>query len=125
MKTLIPSLLVVLALTACDRREQQPVEPSTTADTASASAPATTPAGDQSTAPTDAMAQPPGANNTTGACAGLTGAAQEACLKTTGPNGPAAPGSTPPPVNTPTPSTPPPGTTEAPPPTDAGAPPKP
>jgi len=125
MKTLIPSLLVVLALTACDRREQQPVEPSTTADTASANAPATTPAGDQRTAPTDAMAQPPGANNPPGACARPTRAAQEARPKPPGPPAAPAPGSTPPPVNTPTPSTPPPGTTEAPPPTDAGAPPKP
>lgn len=122
MKALTSSLLLVLALTACDRRDEQPVEPASTTDTATANAPAAAPADGATVTTPDTMS--PGMVSDTGACQGLTGQAQTDCLNNTGPAGNVTPAPTTPPTTDPTAptaptdaSTPPPGTTEDPAPT--------
>ena len=108
MKLLTLPALVVLSLSmaACDRRDAEPVEPASTADTAAVDTPA-------ATMPTDTTTATPPAT-TAGACEGLTGQALTDCLNQAGPT------STPPAATDPAmtdPTAPPPPTTN-----DAGTP---
>lgn len=80
----LPALAVLsLSLMACDRRDAEPVEPATTADTAMTDSPAATMPTDTTMAPTDTTTMPPA--TTAGACEGLTGQALDDCLNQAGP----------------------------------------